>query len=254
MNHKNSFKAVVNGHLDVAEKKQLFQRTKMYILWQELQELLKDELNTDEEIRYALPITNESNSAVMNSGLLGMTYARSPRAREYVDTFLDLRGNRLLLFTQERIIFLVVVEYLEEGLYYSYPYTSIDQITLQYQKISPFTISTADPRVMDIAKAGGDGYYYLDFESQGDIFVEMFYQKDAQRLLEIFDETPALKGKVSSGKIHRRHKRDYVLGNPMFGVRYMQVFNWLVFSVLGIFLIIYLLGFFRIGPLKDMLP
>lgn len=249
LNSKNSFEAVVKNDLTTLEKNKLFRQAKMYILWQQLQELIKKELHVGEEILDAMPMTNENNSQVFTSGMMGMSYARTPLARSYVETFYDIRGNRLLLFTNERIIFLVVLDYLENGKYYTYDYENIDNIYLKRFKISAFSLRSSNPQVMEVAKQGENHYYLLDFEADGHYLEEIFPPKDAEKLLEIFGEIPQLKDKVNTHKkIYRKRKWDRVFANPFAALRFAQFLN------LGWFLLFFFLVFIIICAIFDTGP
>lgn len=256
LNSKNSFEAVVKNDLTTLQKNKLFRQAKMYILWQQLQELMEKELHVGEEILHAMPMTNENNSQVFTSGLMGMSYARTPLARSYVETFYDIRGNRLLLFTNERLIFFVVLDYLESGKYYTYSYEKIENIYLKRFKISAFSLRSSDPQVMAVAKQGEDHYYLLDFEADGHYLEEIFPPKDAEKLLEIFGEIPQLKDKVNAHKkIYRKRKWDRVFANPFAALRLAQVMNlgWILLFLFIVFLVI--CAIFDTGPafLKDLI-
>ncbi|WP_086347735.1 hypothetical protein [Candidatus Enterococcus clewellii] len=104
-----------NEDLTKKQKKALFQQTKMYIFLQELLESLEENhLGSNEVIRSILPLTTDgANLSFMNTGIMGLYHPKSEKARQYVKDFHDLRGNRLFVFTDQRIIFMTIIEYID---------------------------------------------------------------------------------------------------------------------------------------------
>ena len=209
-NSSKIFKAAV-----YRKKSTLPKAAEMADLWQSLLEQLKENFLPDETLLYAMPMTN-SNSHLATSGIMGLSYAKKTTASHYVKDFSSLRGNRALLFTNQRILFVVVLDFLESGEYYTYPYPSIKNIYFKRHKISSMTPQVADIRVIDIAKTGGDYYYYLDFESDNHYFTDIFSPRDAEKLFDIFSAIPELKDKVNAEPgIFRAHGLDRAVSNPL---------------------------------------
>ena len=95
--------------LSTQDKKRLFEQTKMYIFLQDFLKKLTPYLEEGEVIQAYLPMTNQGNTAVATGGIMGMAYAREPEARAYVENFHDVRGNRLLVFTNQRMLFVCLL-------------------------------------------------------------------------------------------------------------------------------------------------
>ncbi|WP_071131314.1 hypothetical protein [Enterococcus timonensis] len=245
LNQHNAFKSVIQAGTLPSDTKKKFKQTQMYILVEELKKIWKDQLGPDEPILAMVPMTNEENSAIFTTGIMGMSYARTEKARQYVNTFYDLRSNRLLLFTPKKIIFFVVLDFLEEGQYYTYPYELIESIHLEAYKIGIFGPNN-NKNVIEMAKKGATNFYMLDFESQDHYFTEMFNQKDALTLLKVFKEVPALKNKVNKyAGVFRKRRWDYFFGNPLFSLKLAGWANIGWFVLLGLFLLALLLAFFH---------
>lgn len=184
------------------DAKALYQRSKYYILMKEISEKLRPELPKDEEILAYLPLTNTDNTAFMNTGINSLSYARTKKARDYVNTFHDTRGNRLMIFTKRRILFLVVVEFLEEKQYFSYPYESIQSIYVEkYQR-----------RYFD-EKMHRQNFscYFLDFQSEANVFFEALSEEDYQEYCRIKASIPAFSQVKSGTKVQRNTRLDRVL-------------------------------------------
>lgn len=225
-----------------------FEKSAQYIFLEELKKDLEEELG-EEEILGTFPLTNEKNSAVLSTGYLGMNYVRKPKAKEYAALFKSLRGNRLLMFTTKQVIFLTVIEYLEEGLYYTYPYEKIENVHLMAYRIGMFNMRSTEPKVLEMAKNGGNTFYLLDIFADGHYIEEIFSPKEATELLDCFKDIPQLKEKVNRKPgIYRKRKWDRIFANPILALRFGQWSNILWFVLLGIVLILFILGLLNMGP------
>lgn len=246
MNRKNPFKHAVNNleqgtdtiilhdnqELTTAQKELLFKQTQMYIQLEEIIEELSHDLKADEEIAGYLPFTNDGNSAAATSGIMGMTYVNSSKAKKYRDNFHDLRGNRLLIFTNQRMIFTVIIEFLEERRYYSYPYEDIQAIRFEKHPIGYFDWQ----KVRLLPKRKKNYWYTLDFQSNSNIFTEILQPAEVQKFQELVDTLPALKAITINEKMHRDNPFDYIFSNTKMAI---WLFNgiWitlLIFFILGI--------------------
>ncbi|AQY49708.1 hypothetical protein PWEIH_01762 [Listeria weihenstephanensis FSL R9-0317] len=214
---KNQFKRVVETvgdgvtweaprELNGTEKKSMFQRAKMHILMQDIFETMKDELRADEEIVDYMPFTNGENSMVFTSGLLGGMYAATTDAtKNYVKDFHDVRGNRVLIFTTDRIILFFVIEFLGEKRYQSYWYEELPTMTL-HEKVERFRYFDVDQK--KFVKSQGSTYT-LDFQTtKGNIFIESVSAKEAQKVQRIMGQIP----KAQFTKIGDKHRRNSLFG------------------------------------------
>lgn len=117
------------------EKAATFELSKQYVFLQDLLEELRTLLAKDETILGYLPLTPDGNLAFANQGLGAYAYATTEKAKAYRDIFHDTRGNRLLVFTETRMLFLVIIDYLENNTYFSYPYETIKAFTIKPRKL-----------------------------------------------------------------------------------------------------------------------
>ncbi|WP_239644548.1 PH domain-containing protein [Enterococcus crotali] len=185
----NEIRADSKKELNAQQKKKLFNQTKMYIFLQDFIEKIKPYLEEDETIQAYLPMTNDGqNVSAVGLGLLGMYHPESEEAKAYVKDFNDLRGNRLLIFTDQRMIFTTIIEFLDQKTFFSYPYTTIKAITLKENKTSYFDWDDSFP-----PKRVALFSYTFDFESENHIFSEMLGQRDADILKRQLSDIPGLK-------------------------------------------------------------
>lgn len=235
-----SFKDVVyaenerlDGELSGDQKKNLYERSKYYILVKDIEAQISQQLAEGETIQGLQPFTIGDNSAVMNAGMMGLNYATTPAARNYVENFHDTRGNRMLIFTDRRIIFLVIIEFLEDGLFYSYPYEEIHSIFLKKR------------RVRGLSDKYGFDWYVLDFQAGDHIFSDMIFEKDYQLFLSFWEKIPAMK-KVPRGKrVWRKHFVNRIWSNLNLWLTIMIGANWVF---IGAFILVLIYFFFVILP------
>lgn len=236
--------------LTVSGKKRLFQQTKMYIFIQDFLTKLTPILAEGEAIQAYLPLTNQENTAVATGGLLGMAYARTAAAREYVDHFHDVRGNRLLVFTNQRMLFLVMVEFLEEELFYSYPYSSIQSIQFTKHKIGYF-----DWHQKSLKDKRQYRYYYtLDFQSENHIFTEMLTVEDGEIVQRQLQNIPQLQDIMVTAKARRKSKLDAIFSNLTWQLKVLMIISLLLLALGVGYLLVMLAGALGWGPLKEMWP
>jgi len=202
-----------------------FELSKQYVFLQDLLEELQTLLAKDETILGYLPLTPDGNLAFANQGL----------GR---DIFHDTRGNRLLVFTETRMLFLVIIDYLESNTYFSYPYETIKAFTIKPRKL----MKHESPEDKEQFHWG-----YFDFQAGTHIFSEVLTKKDYELFTSYHESIPALKKIPIQNKVYRAAKYQYFLINWHFSFRLMTAFN-LLFLLLFVLMI---LGFFlHIGPLK----
>ncbi|WP_314067596.1 PH domain-containing protein [uncultured Vagococcus sp.] len=243
MNSKNIFKQAVNNmyqrqtitpndthELTAEEKKQLFTQTQMYIQLEEIVDDLSKDLARGEEIAGYIPFTNEGNSAVATSGIMGMTYVTTAKAKKYRDNFHDLRGNRLLIFTNQRMIFTILIEFLEERRYYSYPYDKIQAIRFEKHAIGYFD----RPKGKFLPKRQKTYWYTLDFQSQTNIFTEVLQLSEVKKFQELVDTLPALKAITIDENMHRDTPFNYLFSNTKLAI---WLFNGIWITILIFFIL-----------------
>lgn len=226
-----------NGDLSAEQKKQLVKQTQMYIQLEEIVADLSQDLNPGEEIAGYLPFTNEENSAAATVGIMGMTYVTSFKAQKYRNTFHDLRGNRMLIFTNQRMIFTIIIEFLEERRYYSYPYNHIKGIRFEKHPIGYFDWQKGKL----LPKRKKTYWYTLDFQSQSNIFTEVLQPKEVRKFQDLVEAVPALKAITIDENMHRDTRFDYLFSNTKVGLQGMTLFFILVLVVF-VGLIIYQLA------------
>ena len=230
------------------QKNQLFRQTKLYIFLQELLDSLKNELAADEHIRAYLPLTTDgSNLSFMNVGYMGLHHPKTQKARDYVKDFNDLRGNRLLVFTDQRLLFLTIIEYLDQGLFYSYPYEEIQVITLKKIETGYFDWSDGFP-----GKRKKTISYYIDFECGSSIFSELVEEADANLFMEQQQMIEKMTHIEIEKSVHRKHLFDFLINNFHLGYK-ISISVWFIMVLL--FVLFFLAAaLFHIGPMVHLLP
>lgn len=188
--------------MDEAQVQSLYQRSKYYILMQEIKAKLTPQLPADEPILAYLPLTNTDNTALMNTGINGPAYARSKAAREYVEKFHDTRGNRLMVFTKRQILFLVVVDFLEDNQYFSYPYSSLQSIFVEKYQRNYFDEKFRRQRFT---------CYFVDFQSEAHVFIEALSEQDYQEFCRIKEQISAFAAVPKSNHVQRNSRLDRIL-------------------------------------------
>lgn len=234
--------------LSAPDKKRLFEQTKMYIFLQDFLKKLTPYLEEGEVIQAYLPMTNQENTAVATGGVMGMAYAREPEARAYVENFHDVRGNRLLIFTDRRMLFVVIVEFLEERLYYSYPYEDIQSILFKKHKIGYFDWSAAT--IGAIRKQ--THYYTLDFQAGDHIFTEMLAEDDGVIFQRQLETIPALQGILLGEKVQRARKFDLFFSNASLQLKILYGLSILLVLFLLFYVVLLILGAMGWGPHKEL--
>lgn len=229
--------SIENQQLSNQKNASLKANGKSYVFAQELLKDFEKHLEEGEHILGLIPLTNQTNSSVMNTGVMGMAYARNPKARQYVETFNSVRGNRLLFFTEERIIFMTVVDYLEEDLYYSYPYQSIERIKIKKRRLGYFDWSQHYKPRRNYQET-----YTLDFQSNNHVFTELMTQKDIDTFLQKKRLIPKMRNIPITDKTHRNNLFDLLFSNVSLQVK---LFSFLITFFGLIFLVIFLITYFK---------
>lgn len=97
---------------------------------------LKANFSKEEEIINYLPLNNANNTAITTTGWQGLSYVTKPLSKKYTQIFEDVRGNRVLVFTNKRMILVFPSDFFEEGHFSSYFYQDIRGIMLRGEKPS----------------------------------------------------------------------------------------------------------------------
>lgn len=230
----------LHAEISIKETQQTFMTSMKYIFWQEFLEDIKQLLAADESIIGYLPLTTEGNMTFTNQGMGGLAYARTEKAQEYISLFQDTRGNRLLVFTEKRLLFFVLIDYLDEGSYFSYP----------YETISAFTWKQRKPMRHESAEATDILFYgFFDFQSDAGIFSEVLTKKDYQLFLDFHTQIPSLSKIPINEKVYRKNVLDRFMSNWQLNYRIMYIINLVL---IAIFLFLLLGVFLKIGPFNGL--
>ncbi|WP_265457420.1 hypothetical protein [Enterococcus sp. HY326] len=221
----------------------LKKRTKQYIFLQKVLSRIEELLAPEETIQAYLPLGNDRNSVVASSGWAGLAYARKDISKEYVAIFHDTRGNRLLIFTNQRLIFLTIIDFLEEDSYFSHPYADIKQI-----KLAPYELRYFDWQKKP--KRQKMTYYILDFQAGQQIFQEILSEEDAQVFQDNLQKIPLLNLVPVSKKVQRETLFDYIFSNT--SLAYKIIFT--VFTIGPFCLLVLLIILLLQGALGDSGP
>ena len=216
--------------LSKESKKKLVAQVKFHVFLQDFLKKVAPLLDEGEEIKGYLPFSPGPNSSMANVGVMGMAYARTKEARGYVNTFNDVRGNRLMIFTEKRMIFMTIVEFLEDQTYFSYPYESIQSIRLKQHTVSYFDWEKRfSPKRVKIH------WYTFDFQSGKNIFTETLNEEDAQLLREKMEIIPLLKAILVTDKVKRSTTFDFLFSNVSLQFKVILVLFFILASILLIF-------------------
>lgn len=215
-------------------------KEKLAIMQTMLREL-QTKLAVDEEIIDYLPLTNAHNTAVETSGWMGLSHATKPLAQQYMQLFDDLRGNRLLLFTNQRMLLVFPVDFFEAGRFTSYFYQDIPGIMLRQNKASVWT------RLLK--KKNEASWYVLDFQSKAGIFSETLQPFQKEQFLKTIAKIPAAQAVPIGSRLRRKNKFDQIVNNFEYTLKVGYFFNFLWFLLL----LLLLLGVFAgIGPFHGL--
>lgn len=200
-------------------------------------------LAPDEKIINLLPMTNEDNSAAATDGVMGMYAPHTQAARNYIKSQDNLRGNRLMIFTNQRIIFFIVVEFIDDpSAYFSYRYENLQHIKLKKHK-------TSVPKGSEYSHVfTGREYSYwytFDFETaDGHIFTEILTRRNAWLVKKNLLEIPGMQHIDVSDKVVRHQLLNMLLGNVNMQLTIFQWQFWVMLVVVVlIVLFIYVLPY-----------
>lgn len=161
-----------------------------------------------EKIINLLPMTNEDNSGYATDGVFGMYVPQTEATKDYRDAQFSLRGNRLMVFTDRRIIFFIVIEFLDNPKqYFSYEYTHI-----KYVKLAAKRVRAEDPK--HLGKPQYYGYYSFDFETTDKhVFTEFLTQENGELFKHNLLTIPGMKDIQIGDKVKRFTLFDQMFSN-----------------------------------------
>lgn len=222
-------------------------QAKYYIFLQGVLDSLREKFAPDEVIETYLALSNASNPAMTSTGWMGMGYARKEKAREYVNIFNDTRGNRLLVFTNQRMIYLTLLDYLEEDRYASFAYDKIKGIRFKEKKLSYWDFSAKSRKQVS-------SYYLVDFQAENRIFSETLDEQDARVFRDQLENIPLLNKVKIDDCVHRSNHFDYFFSNPSFWYKLLFILLTVIpITFFVVYIILVLLGIYLdVGPLKEM--
>lgn len=225
-------------HEDSPELGTIFQmkQAKMYITLSDVLIKLKNILASGEKIINLMPITNENASNTGNNGLGGMVAVHTQQGRDYIRQQNSLRDNRLLVFTNQRMIFLVLVEFIDNPQqYFSYPYDQIKKIKFKKHRASKPKKDQAPWQRQHYA------WYTLDFQTEDDhVFTEMLDGYNAQLFKQNLITISGMQTIEISQHVHRRRIFDWLFSNINFSMNLYKI-SWIP---IGIMVLIWLILMF----------
>ena len=209
----NSFNGLpnkpTNSHLSTEMQKRKQQRTvAMYLTMRHILDEVQKLLQPDEKIINLLPMTNEEYSQMATGGIMGMYAPQSEETKQYIHDQTSLRGNRLMVFTNQRIIFFIVIEFLDNPKqFFSYNYDQLQAVKLAERKISV-------PGNEHFWQRDYFTYYSLDFETDDKhVFTEFLTNENGQLFKRNLLTIPAMAHVQISDHVVRPNKFDYVFSN-----------------------------------------
>ncbi|WP_204122408.1 hypothetical protein [Lacticaseibacillus mingshuiensis] len=187
---------------------------KLYITMQQVMAQVTDLLAPGEQLINLMAMTNEQNSGMATDGIMGMYAPKSQRAKAYIKEQASLRGNRLMAFTDRRIIFFIVIEFLDDPTaYFSYKYSDIKAIALREKHLN---VPSDGTRGFIHRKTVS--WYFLDFQTaDGHIFSESLTEANGALFKQNLLTIPGMADIEVSRRITRRNKFDFVMSNVSLG-------------------------------------
>ncbi|WP_125606112.1 hypothetical protein [Lapidilactobacillus bayanensis] len=180
----------------------------LYITMQQVLDQLTKLLEPDEKIINFMPMTDEQNSQFATGGVMGMYHPKTTAAQKYMHEQDSLRGNRIMAFTNKRMIFFIVIEFLDDpNQYFSYEYSALHSIKLKrHSQVVP-----TDHRGL---KRVTDAWYTLDFETDDrHIFTEILTSENGQLFKKNTLTIPAMKNISITDRVTRIKKLDMYFSN-----------------------------------------
>lgn len=231
VNSMNGIPTRVSGFDGNQYLQQRFQarEASLYISMHQVMAQVQTLLAPGEKIINMLPMTNEENTGIATDGVMGMYAPQQQATKDYVKSQDSLRGNRLMIFTDRRMIFFVVIEFLDDPkAYYSYEYHELKHVMLKQHKT---TIPGAKPWQRAYFSS-----YRVDFETpERHIFSELLTEENFKLFQRNLLTIPAMADIEITDHLDRSFRRDNWLSSGKFW------FN-LALVVMAFFLIMTLIG------------
>lgn len=180
----------------------------LYITMQQVLDQVTTLLAADEKIINFMPMTDEQNSQVATAGIMGMYHPKTEAAKSYMNEQDSLRGNRIMVFTNKRMIFFIVIEFLDDPKqYFYYQYSALHAIKLKKH-------SQVEPIDHQGLKRVTTAWYTLDFETDDrHIFTEILTPENGQLFKKNALTIPAMQGILISDKVSRVNLFDFIFSN-----------------------------------------
>lgn len=226
VNQMNGIPTTVTGLEDMPELKARYKarEASLYISMQQVLSQVAELLAPDEDILSMMPMTNEENAGYATDGIMGMYAPQTQKAKDYIKSQSSLRGNRLMLFTNQRMIFFVVIEFIDDPTaYYSYAYDQIKAIAFKKHRMS-IPGQKFYQRQWYI-------WYTLDFETPDrHIFNEVLTAANGELFRRNLLTIPGMSQIEIKDHMDRYYKRDNYLSSGMFWIK--VTFGMMAFALL----------------------
>lgn len=111
------------------------------------------------------------------------------------------KKKRVLIFTELRIIYLIIDEFLGKGRFYSYPYETVKSLIIKERTSRP-------------SDAMDDLWFLIDYTSNQIIFAELFPSDIMDDVNELMNEIPAFGDIPMTHKIYGRRKFNAIVNDP----------------------------------------
>ncbi|MFD1465329.1 hypothetical protein ACFQ4L_04385 [Lapidilactobacillus mulanensis] len=210
----------------------------LYITMQDVLTKVTQLLGDGEKIVNFLPMTNEDNTAAATDGIMGMYAPQTDESKEYIKAQDSLRGNRLMVFTNQRIIFFIVVEFIDDqSQYFSYEYDQMPAIKFKKHQMKA-------PKKGDIViNQDQQTWYTLDFETKdGHVFQEFLTADNGKVFKQNLLTIPAMSQIRITNHATRNNRFDLIFGNILTGFTAYNVLAALILLLMLISLLTALLG------------
>ena len=226
-----------NGLTPELHERYRVKKVKLYITLQKALQEVDKILEPDEKIVNMMPVTNENGSNAATSGVMGMYAAKTATAADYIKEQDSLRDNRLMIFTDRRMIFFVMIEFIDDPtVYYSYYYDRIPVLKLKKHRES-IPADNNRPWRHNVLH-----WYTLDFQTTDKrACTEILNVENAELFKRNLLMIPNMAKIEISDSVFRGTKFDYIFSNINFGIRANNVIFIGMGIILGIALIVYLL-------------
>ncbi|WP_179396160.1 hypothetical protein [Lacticaseibacillus absianus] len=195
----------------------------LYITMHQVMAQVGTLLTPGERVVNLMPMTNEANSGVATDGLMGMYAPKNAAAKQYAAAQDSLRGNRLWVFTTQRLLFFTVIEFLDDpGAYQAYPYARIRRMKLAERHISI-------PGNAHFWQRTRVSWYAVDFQTEdGNIFTETLTPANAALLKRNLLQLPAMADIELTDGVTRNNRWDAVMSNSALHGKLLMGFFWVV--------------------------